>query len=96
MFGIWLEGRLAFGYYNVRIVSPKRGRKIVRGLRKEGYAVTEIAARGKDGRVSLLNASVRRRDVEKIRGIVEDIDENAFITGEEMRPIYRGFWRRSK
>jgi uncharacterized protein YebE (UPF0316 family) len=96
VFGIWLEGRLAFGYFNVRIVSPRRGTTIVERLREEGYAVTEIPARGKDGAVSLLNASVRRRDVHKIRKIVEEVDENAFITGEEMRPLLRGFWRRSK
>lgn len=96
VFGIWLEGRLAFGYFNVRIISPKRGTAIVERLRKEGYAVTEIPARGKDGAVSLLNSSVRRRDVSKMRKIVEEVDENAFITGEEMRPLLRGFWRRSK
>ena len=96
VFGIWLEGRLAFGYFNVRIISPKLGKAIVKQLREEGYAVTEIRARGKDGAVSLLNASVRRRDVEKLRNIVAEIDESAFITGEEMRPLLRGFWRRSK
>ena len=96
VFGIWLEGRLAIGYFNVRVISPKRGTAIVKRLREEGYAVTEIPARGKDGAVSLLNASVRRRDVEKIRKIVEEVDENAFITGEEMRPLLRGFWRRAK
>lgn len=96
VFGIWLEGRLAFGYFNVRIISSKLGTAIVERLREEGYAVTEIHARGKDGAVALLNASVRRRDVNKMRKLVEEVDESAFITGEEMRPLLRGFWRRSK
>jgi uncharacterized protein YebE (UPF0316 family) len=30
--------------------------------------------------------------VEKVRKIIQAVDENAFITGEEMRPIWRGFW----
>lgn len=90
--GIWLEGRLALGHIHVRVVSPKRGSALVERLRKEGFAVTEIPARGKDGAVSLLNASVRRRDVEKVRKIVREVDENAFMTGEEMRPLWRGFW----
>lgn len=94
--GIWLEARLGIGYFNLRIVSPKHGAKIVKKLRNEGYAVTEIPARGRDGKVSLLNASVRRRDVEPIRKLVEEIDEKAFMTGEEMRPIWRGFWRRKQ
>jgi uncharacterized protein YebE (UPF0316 family) len=90
--GIYLEGRLALGFINVRVVSPKRGSALVERLRKEGFAVTEIPARGKDGAVSLLNASVRRRDLPKVRKIVEAVDEKAFITGEEMRPLGRGFW----
>ena len=90
--GIILEGRLALGFINVRVVSPKRGSALVERLRKEGFAVTEIPARGKDGAVSLLNASVRRRDLPKVRKIVEAVDEKAFITGEEMRPLGRGFW----
>jgi uncharacterized protein YebE (UPF0316 family) len=94
--GVWLEARLGIGFFNLRIISPKKGRHIVKALRAEGYAVTVIRARGRDGNVSLLNASVRRRDVEPIRQIVEDLDESAFITGEETRPIWRGFWRRSK
>ena len=94
--GVWFEARLGIGFFNLRIVSPKKGKELVKVLRDEGYAVTEIKARGRDGAVTLLNASVRRRDVESIRKIVEEIDENAFVTGEEMRPIWRGFWRRSK
>lgn len=96
VFGVWLEARLGIGFFNLRIVSPKLGSEVVERLRDEGYAVTEIPARGRDGKVSLLNISVRRRDVEPIRKLVEEIDGGAFITGEEMRPIWRGFWRRSK
>ena len=90
--GIWIEGRLALGHIHIRVISSKRGSAIVDKLRAEGYAVTEIPARGKDGAVSLLNASVRRRDVGRVREIVQEVDESAFITGEDMRPIWRGFW----
>lgn len=90
--GMWIESRLALGHVHMRVVSPKRGSAIVGKLRGEGYAVTEIPARGKDGAVTLLNASIRRRDVNRVREIVQEVDENAFITGEDMRPIGRGFW----
>jgi uncharacterized protein YebE (UPF0316 family) len=90
--GLWIEGRLAMGHIHMRVVSPKRGSKVAETLRAEGYAVTEIPARGRDGAVTLLNASVRRKDVSRVRQIVQDVDEGAFITGEDMRPIGRGFW----
>ena len=92
--GVWVEGRLALGHIHIRVVSPKRGSAVAERLRKEGYAVTEIPARGRDGAVTLLNISIRRRAVARVRTIVEEVDGGAFITGEEMRPIGRGFWGR--
>ena len=90
--GLALEHRLALGHISLRVISPKRGSAIMDKLRKDGYGVTEIPARGKDGAVTLLNLSIKRKDVEKVRKIIQAVDENSFITGEEMRPIWRGFW----
>ena len=58
-----------------------------------GYAVTEIAARGKDGMVTMLNCLVLRKNVDKARQLVNEIDPEAFITIEDVRPVRRGFWR---
>jgi uncharacterized protein YebE (UPF0316 family) len=55
--------------------------------------VTEIPARGKDGMVTLLNCSVLRKNVEKARALINEIDPEAFITSEDVRPVRRGFWR---
>ena len=53
----------------------------------------EIPARGKNGVVTLLNSSVLRRNVHHVRGVVNEIDPEAFITAEDVRPVWRGFWR---
>lgn len=90
--GMWVEDRLAIGYINLRVVSSKRGNALVERLRKAGFGVTEIPARGKDGTVSLLNLSVRRKEVDEVQELVEGVDKTAFITSEEMRPLRRGFW----
>lgn len=91
--GMWVEERLAIGHINLRIISPKLGTAIVKRLREEGYAVTEIPARGKDGAVTLINASIYRRHVGEVMGIVQEVDAEAFMTAEDTRPIRRGFWR---
>ena len=62
-------------------------------MRVEGFAVTEIPAKGKDGMVTMLSCSVLRRNVDKVRQIVNQADSTAFITAEEVRPVRRGFWR---
>lgn len=91
--GIWLEKRLAIGYSNIQIISPRRGVAMAQKLRENGFAVTEIPARGKDGMVSMLSLSVRRKQVLDVEKIINECDESAFVTSEDIHPIRRGFWR---
>lgn len=91
--GMYIEEKLAIGHTMISIVSSRRGTAIVEKLRENGYAVTEIAARGKDGMVTLLNVNVLRKNVGRVRQLVHETDEEAFITAEDIRPIRRGFWR---
>lgn len=91
--GMLIEEWMAIGYVNVRIISTRRGAAIAERMRSEGYAVTEIPARGKDGMVTLINSSVMRRNVERVHKMVEEVDPEAFITAEDVRRVRRGFWR---
>jgi len=91
--GMWIEERLAIGHTQIRIVSPNLGSAIAEKVRAEGYAITEISARGKDGMVTLLTCSVLRKNVGNVQKIVTDIDPKAFIAVEDVRPVWRGFWR---
>jgi hypothetical protein len=43
--------------------------------------------------VTIINSSVRRRDVDRARRDVFTIDPEAFLTVEEIRPLQRGYWR---
>jgi len=91
--GMIIEERIAIGHILVNIISPRRGSAIVAHLRQNGYAVTEFSGRGKDGMVSMINCSVLRKQVEAIHDLVNEIDPEAFITAEDVRPIRHGFWR---
>ena len=91
--GITIENRLAIGHANLRIISSRRGAAIAEYLRSAGYAVTEIPARGKDGMVTMLAVSVLRKNIEQVRSSVNNVDPEAFITAEDIRPLRHGFWR---
>lgn len=91
--GMLIEERIAIGHENLRVISSRRGNAIADSLRKGGFAVTELIGRGKDGTVSVMDCSVRRRDIRQVRDKVLNMDGDAFIMAEEMRPIHRGFWR---
>jgi uncharacterized protein YebE (UPF0316 family) len=91
--GMLIEERLAIGHIQMTIISSKRGAAIAEGLRKSGYAVTEVAGRGKDGTVAMLHCSVLRRKVDMVDKLVLKLDREAFVTAEDVRPVRRGFWR---
>jgi uncharacterized protein YebE (UPF0316 family) len=91
--GMWIEERLAIGFTNIQVISPRRGVVMAQKLRESGFAVTEIPARGKDGMVSMLSLSVRRKEVLSVEEIINECDEAAFITSEDVHPVQRGFWR---
>jgi uncharacterized protein YebE (UPF0316 family) len=91
--GMWIEERLAIGYVHLQVISPRLGVVMAQKLRESGFAVTEIPARGKDGMVSMLSLSVRRKEVASVEKVVNECDEAAFITSEDVHPVQRGFWR---
>jgi uncharacterized protein YebE (UPF0316 family) len=91
--GMWIEERLAIGHVHLNVVSSRLGAAIAERMRAEGFAVTEIPARGKDGMVTLLNISVLRKNVAQVHQLVNQVDPSAFVTAEDVRPVRRGFWR---
>jgi len=91
--GMLIEERLAIGHGHLRIISSTRGAAIAEALRAHGFAVTEMAGRGKDGMVTVLNASVLRRDIDRVHRLVAQCDPSAFVTVQDVRPVRHGFWR---
>ena len=91
--GMWIEDKLAFGFAEVRVISSQWGAAILEMLRENNFAVTEIPGRGKDGMVSVITTSVRRGQIQDIEKLVREVDENAFITTEDVVAVRSGFWR---
>lgn len=90
--GMMIESKIAVGFQQMQIISSTCGAAIAERLRQEGYAVTELAGRGRDGMVSMILASVLRKNMSMVREIVRGVDEDAFITVENLSPVQRGFW----
>ena len=91
--GMMAEERLAIGYVMFRIYSPSLGVQIAQALRDAGFAVTEFAAHGRDGLMSVVNSAVARRDARTVHDITLKVDPAAFITVDDVRPLQRGFFR---
>jgi uncharacterized protein YebE (UPF0316 family) len=96
--GLWIEEKMAFGLSTVRIMSQHGGVEIAEALRDQGFGVTEFAGHGRQGRVEVVYAVMRRRDLPFVFEQVGVWDPGAFVTVEEPRTIHRGwmFSRRRK
>ena len=91
--GILIEERLAIGHIHLTVMSPKRGSIVSEMLRKNGFGVSELSARGKDGMVALIHSNVLRKDISAAESIILQADPEAVVTAEDVRPLQRGFWR---
>ncbi len=90
--GITIESKVAPGHSLLRIISPERGNLITETLRALGRGVTEVPAHGMQGMVSLIYCYTPRREVKSTKKQILNLDENAFITVENVREL-QGGWR---
>lgn len=93
--GLWIEEKMAIGMATVRIMSQHGGVEIAEALRERGFGATEFAGHGREGRVEVVYAVLRRRDLPTVFKQVGIWDPEAFVTVEEPRAIHRG-WMFSK
>jgi uncharacterized protein YebE (UPF0316 family) len=89
--GMLIEEKMAFGMANVRVVSRFGGVELAEALRERGFGVTEYAGQGREGRVEVLDAVMRRRDLPVVFQEVRVWDPEAFVTVQEPRAIHRGW-----
>lgn len=95
--GLTVERVLALGTVVVRAILPDEVEgRTVQALREEGYAVTEVDGRGRDGPVEILNTVVDRRDAPNVVAVIESQAPRSFITVEELRTAYRGTVRSNR
>lgn len=90
--GILLEGKLAIGYAEARIISTELGSQVAKALREHGYGATETAGHGAKGPVKVTVCIVRRRDVPRIQTLALASDPQCFITVEAIRPLRKRLW----
>ena len=83
--GISIEKRLALGSVVVRIISPNHGDRIAQTLRVQGYRLTTFMGEGRNGPVTLLFVTCRRREAPRIIQTAQGQDPALFYTIETLR-----------
>ena len=92
--GMRIEERLAIGYREINVISKTKGKKIAEALREKGFGVTEMIGQGMDGYVAIIKTNVKRKQVKEVRRVIEEVDEEAFITEDDFSPVNAGGYYR--
>lgn len=93
--GMVLEGQMALGFSEVRIISAGGGDAVAAALRAAGFGVTQLEGRGRAGSVSIVDVFVPRRNLAQVLRVAEEADPQAIITVSEARAVQRAYWRPS-
>ena len=94
--GVTIENKLAIGLTEINSISMGKGTEIAEALREQGYGATEFLGVGQANIVDMVRTVVRRRETPSVMAVVNDIDEEAFVTVSDMKSAYRGRWRLRK
>jgi len=90
--GMYIEHKLAMGLRIIRIITRYDSSNLIRILREDGYGLTVIDGEGGQGQVKILFTLVKRRDLPKVLGYVQENNPNAFYTVEDVRSARQGIF----
>lgn len=83
--GMKIEEKLSFGKVMVRIIVQKDVKKLIEALRETDHPITFVNAEGKNGKVKMIFTIIERRDLSKIKSVIQKINPNAFYSVEDIK-----------
>src|SRR5262249_32132806 len=81
--GVIIERKLAIGSVVVRVITAKDTAELIEGLQAAECGVTTIDAQGATGPVKVVWTAVRRKDLDKVVGIIKEFDVRAFYAVDD-------------
>jgi uncharacterized protein YebE (UPF0316 family) len=89
--GSYLEEKIALGYMFAYIIPKKRNVDLAHEFRKAGFGVTVMYGKGLRGPEPVCNVLFRRRDTNRLVGIIKKHDKSAFYTIMDVRAERGGY-----
>jgi len=83
--GMYIEEKLAIGKVMVRIITRRGAEPLIKTIRKNGFGVTYVEARGSQEDVHVIFTTCKRKRLNKLLALVHDYNPKAFYTIEDIR-----------
>jgi uncharacterized protein YebE (UPF0316 family) len=90
--GMVIEERMKLGLSIVRLITEKPTGEFIARLRRYGYGVTTITAKGATGDVTVIFMVVKRSRISHLLPLIRDFNPNAFFTIEDVRNVSEGIF----
>jgi len=80
--GMYIESRLALGTRVVQVINRDTSGDLPTRLREQGFRVTTVSGKGRDGPVELAYAVVKRRALPEMMALIDEMAPKAIVTIE--------------
>jgi len=91
--GITIEEKLAIGLIMVQIITNNNN--LSKDLRDRGFGVTTIEGQGKSGPRYVLLVSLKRKGLNQLMELIDELDKDAFIMVMDTKSIRGGYFRQT-
>lgn len=88
--GLQIEEGLAMGFLSVWIVTTQDAQGLLNKLDREHFGTTVVGARGTRGKVRIIIAIIRRKQLPKLVRMVRKSNPQAFLTVQDIRAVRGG------
>lgn len=88
--GVLIHDSLAIGHLVVRIITSKDAGELVAGLKSADLGVTCVDAMGAKGPVRIVMSVIKRRDLSRVRRIIQDFDSKVFYSVDDLHSTAEG------
>ena len=95
LIGSYLSNKFISGNLTLQIVLSNRDEEAINSIRKAGYAVTVIEAKGQDEENPkyMLFMEINKKRLGNIRKLIKNVDEKAFIVVNETKLVQNGYFK---
>ncbi|MDG5767170.1 DUF2179 domain-containing protein [Balneolales bacterium ANBcel1] len=90
--GIYLEEKIAMGLLCVRTITSEDATDLIQFLKERDFGVTSVSASGISGSVRLILSIIKRKDLEKMIGVIKEKAPKAFVSVEDVRSVNEGYF----
>ncbi|HBL35597.1 MAG TPA: hypothetical protein DDZ55_02185 [Firmicutes bacterium] len=91
MIGGFLEEKLAVGHTFIELIPKIHGTELVTALREENFGVTVLEGQGRTGPRNILTIILRRKDLNRFKTVVDQVDPDAFYAILDARSTKGGY-----